>query len=128
MSAHYVYRVYDDTGRLIYVGSTKNLFGRLDYHRRNTWWAHQAARVSAEVHSYEVALSEERAAIRNEKPRWNLIGVWGSHSTWTRERFHDYITAYRNGANPDTDYGRTHLKTVYRAYEVMFGSPFGEVA
>lgn len=74
MSAHYVYRVFDHAGRLIYVGSTANLFQRLKSHR-SKWWAPQARKVVAKVHpDRRTALNAELKAIKDEQPRWNVQG------------------------------------------------------
>lgn len=119
--AHYVYRVYDAHGDLIYIGATGNLFRRLNAHAHGTWWAHQAAHVVAKVYTYDAALQEERRAIQAEQPRWNIIGVWRSHRTWDRARFIDYVTAYVNRRPALTEYGRAHLANVARLYQAKFG-------
>lgn len=72
MSAHYVYRVYDRDGRLIYVGSTRNLFQRLRMHRYGytAWWNAQAAKTVVKVfRSGAAARAAERAAIRPSGPQ-----------------------------------------------------------
>ena len=123
----YVYRVYDQSGRLIYVGETANLFQRLESHRMTTWWASQVAKVKASVYpTRELALEAERAAIRDEDPRWNITGAWRCHRSWTEDRYVDYVTAYVNNrltSTPPhlTNYGRTHIGNVARLFRARFG-------
>lgn len=120
MTAHYVYRIFDHQGRLIYVGCTNNLFGRLRVHGR-TWWADQVSKVVAKVYpDRPTALAIEREAISLERPRWNLMGSFTHSHKWTRDNFHDYVTATLNQPII-TDYTRTHLHNVHRIYRARFG-------
>lgn len=99
MSAHYVYRVYDHDGRLIYVGFTRNLAQRLQMHRYGytAWWNNQAAKTVAKVYRTErEARDAEMAAIQSERPRWNITGKWRTNSDWTEAEFLDYIAALLN--------------------------------
>lgn len=127
MSARFVYRVFDQAGRLIYVGETGNLVQRLEHHYLNTWWAPQIGRTKASVFkNREDALAAERAAIRDEDPRWNITGAWRRHRTWTEDRYVDYVTAYlqnRSTSVPPrlTEHGRTHIANVQRLYLARFG-------
>lgn len=127
MSARYVYRVYDESGRLIYVGETGNLVQRLEHHHLNTWWSPQIARIRASVYqNRESALAAERAAIRNEDPRWNITGVWRQRRSWTEERYVDYVTAFCNNRYNSvpprlTEYGRNHIANVQRLFKARFG-------
>ena len=126
MTAHYVYRVYDKSERLIYVGVCKNLSQRIDTHRMNTWWASDAAKVKASVYpSPEAARAVERAAIREEDPRWNITGAWRCHRSWDEDRYVDYVTAVINGRmfGPGylTEYVRTHIQNVRRLFRARFG-------
>lgn len=105
----YVYRVYDETGDLIYVGCTQDLNQRLATHATASWWAYQAAKVKATVHrSLAIAAEVELELIRAERPRWNIVGK-GPRSIWSAQDYDDYITARLN--NCDTDATR---KTVER--------------
>ena len=40
---HYVYRCYDDSGRLLYIGATSNLDRRAQGHRQKTKWFYEMA-------------------------------------------------------------------------------------
>ena len=68
-----VYRVYDATDRLIYIGATSNLEQRLTYHRSQAWWWALATRVTSEPHpDMESAFDAEWAAIATEQPAFNV--------------------------------------------------------
>ena len=95
---HYVYRIFDKDGRLIYVGCSHNPEKRLNQHRRTMWWAHQIHRIKLTVHPNKAAGHlAERTAINAEQPRWNLTGRWVHRATWTSQDYADYITASLNG-------------------------------
>lgn len=120
MSAHYVYRIYDEDGRLIYVGCTLNLFARLSAHTLNSWWAYQCSHVVAKVYPSKAAgRAVERAVIRTEKPRWNLNGR-PPHSQWTEAEYVDCATALAN-IDRLTEYRRTRLQNLARFYRLRFG-------
>ena len=68
-----VYRVYDKTERLIYIGSTANAEQRLAAHRSRAWWWPIVGRVTYESHpDIQSALDAEWAAIAAEGPEFNL--------------------------------------------------------
>lgn len=70
----WVYRLWDDTGRLIYVGSTVTLRGRLRTHRTNMGdlWTH----ATWEPFEDPVSMLEaERKAIQTEYPAMNVKDV-----------------------------------------------------
>lgn len=91
-AVHYVYRCFDSSDRLIYVGSTANLFGRLEQHRQTSWWAPQVDHVQAAVYPNGIeARSVERKAIREEQPRWNKAGRWPGRHGWTRDQWDDWM-------------------------------------
>lgn len=90
---HHVYKCFDANGDLIYVGVTYNLFGRLEQHRRQSWWSGQVAKVTAKVYPNSTAgRAAERSAIRDEFPKWNKVGRWEVHSAWNRENWDDWLT------------------------------------
>lgn len=120
MSAHYVYRCYDETNRLLYVGATKNVFARVEAHRAKSWWAPTVARVAAEAHPSKVAaLAVEREAIASELPRWNTRGKWASRAQWSEQDYLDYIRAYQGSAG--SMWVRDHLERVRRDMVLLFG-------
>lgn len=63
-----VYRLFDDDGRLLYIGSTGNVFGRFDGHKRKPW----ARYVARECADREAAYWLEAAAITDEAPALNV--------------------------------------------------------
>ncbi|AEK07809.1 endonuclease [Mycobacterium phage Yoshi] len=122
MSAHYVYRIYDGDDRLIYVGETGDLFGRLAFHKVNSWWGSQADHAKASVYPDRAhARSAERDAIRSEQPRWNITGAWAAHRSWTADQYVDYVTAYIRTRPQLTEYGKTHIANVARLFQARFG-------
>jgi excinuclease UvrABC nuclease subunit len=93
MSAAYVYEVYDRDERLIYVGSTTDVFRRMHQHVTDSWWIEQAHKVKASVFpTVEAARAEERRRIGVLHPRWNLHMLPPRH-LWTQDRYHDYLTS-----------------------------------
>lgn len=119
---HWVYRCFDATGRLIYVGCTWDLPGRFGAHRSGSWWAGQVANVRASVHSGRVrGRVAESEAILTEHPRWNTQGRWPSHPTWSEDEFRDYVYA-------SLRYGHSTFKSrlivqAFKEYERRFGMP-----
>ena len=118
-SVHHVYRCYDESGRLIYVGSSLNLFGRLATHRNQTWWAPQVTKVVAKVYPNGVVAREaERKAIRTENPRWNKYGRWSTRHSWTRDDWDDWLTLLIAQACFPT----TELRDRLRDYRNLWGA------
>jgi hypothetical protein len=72
--SHFVYRAYDDAGRLLYVGCTGRLHSRHLAHRRESDWYPFAARFhTTGPFAREVALEKEREAIEAEAPAFNAL-------------------------------------------------------
>lgn len=74
MSRVAVYRHYDATGALLYVGQSKNPAQRLEWCRDSTRlrWPGQVARtICVWFHSRAEAMDAERAAIKAERPQHN---------------------------------------------------------
>ena len=69
---HFVYRLRDAKGHLLYVGVTNNLPRRLATHEREkSWWSDVAAIDTSTYPDRREALDAERAAVAQEKPRHN---------------------------------------------------------
>lgn len=68
-----LYRFYDREDRLLYVGITMNLPGRLSKHRRREWWAEVAEEKYEYYPGREAAKSAERQAIAFENPIHNIV-------------------------------------------------------
>lgn len=70
---HALYRFYDHTDRLLYIGITANLPGRLTQHRDDKPWWSNVARIAVEHHAdRDAVLDAERRAIITERPLWNI--------------------------------------------------------
>lgn len=69
---HHVYRFFDETGRLLYVGATYNLPQRLAKHRARHWFRHVRRQEVTTYPERRAAFAAEREAIRSEKPLHNL--------------------------------------------------------
>jgi hypothetical protein len=70
-----LYRHFDGEGRLLYVGISLSAIIRLATHRASPWFDEIA---SVEIERYQTrkdALTAELAAIHNEKPLHNVVGV-----------------------------------------------------
>jgi predicted GIY-YIG superfamily endonuclease len=73
---HAVYRCYDATGRLMYIGYSGDVVRRLWEHRWNTWWSPQLAKIRVTLHrTREAALAAEKAAIVAERPAFNTAHI-----------------------------------------------------
>lgn len=120
MSAHYVYRVYDADGHLIYVGCTQSLPDRMKVHQATSWWAPQAVKIRGTVFpSRREAMAAEAAAIRAENPRWNIKGRFTDHATWSEADFVDYVTALVNA--PGSSPARVrHIHAAARRFCIRF--------
>lgn len=124
---HYVYRCYDATSRLIYVGCTNNPVNRLASHRRKAWWGDQIASTRLIVFpTRSKALEKEREAIATEKPRWNVKGKWPyrDHS-WTADDCVDMRTAVTQAV--DTTHGvyGTHTRQLITDIDRVLRDDFG---
>lgn len=116
--AHWVYRCYDSADRLIYVGSTCNLVGRLAAHDAGSWWSPQVVKVKAKVYPHgETARAAEREAILNEIPRWNIQGKWRTRARWSDGDWRDYIQAV--GRNANSSAVKRHLQRVKHDYSAL---------
>jgi len=93
---HYVYRLFDTSGRLIYIGCSYDPETRINSHRRGIWWGYQIERIKLTVHPTKAAAhAVERLAIQKERPRWNVGSNWASRHGWSASDFADYILAYQ---------------------------------
>jgi excinuclease UvrABC nuclease subunit len=68
-----LYRHFDASGTLLYVGISLNAFQRLAQHRADSHWFSQITRVEIEwLDSRSLALEAEANAITRELPRFNV--------------------------------------------------------
>lgn len=71
-----LYRHFDASGTLLYVGISKGAIARLQAHEGSSHWANQIARVTIARHpTRDAALAAERMAIRSEGPLHNIVHV-----------------------------------------------------
>lgn len=78
-----MYRCFDERGRLLYIGISINAMTRAAQHRRTSPWWHQVRRIDiATIGTSRVqAERAELAAIRSERPAYNVVGT--ERPRWT---------------------------------------------
>lgn len=120
MNAFFVYRCFDASGRLVYVGQSRDAMARLQHHQRNAFWAHMVERVTIKVFgSREDALAVEREAIRTERPRFNNMGRWATRVWWDASDYEDFAQALAAGSGWYTR--RTTYDRLFAEYRMRFG-------
>jgi len=68
-----VYRIYNKSKKLLYVGVSLNALSRYYDHLRTTKWAKESAYIKIQhFSSRDEALKEEKEAIRKEAPKFNI--------------------------------------------------------
>jgi hypothetical protein len=73
---HHLYRHFDANGKLLYVGISLSAIIRLAQHKSCSVWFDKIARVEIEfLPTRTAAVSAERLAIQNEKPKHNVFGM-----------------------------------------------------
>jgi hypothetical protein len=78
----HLYRHFDAGGALLYVGVSRQLKGRINGHRYNSVWFGDVEKTTIEKFSCRRdALAAEGAAIRNEKPKFNINASLGEETT-----------------------------------------------
>lgn len=71
-----LYRYFDTSGQLLYVGITSRRTGRsLQHAMEKSWWSEVTRCEWQHFATREQAAEAERQAIRDEHPRHNVIGV-----------------------------------------------------
>ena len=69
-----LYRLYDGTGDLIYIGRTCSIGARFDQHAKKQPWWHEVVDCRIELFpDYETLVKAERIAIKQEAPRYNVV-------------------------------------------------------
>jgi excinuclease UvrABC nuclease subunit len=92
----YVYRLFDNEGRLIYVGCSHDPESRIYMHRHKAWWAPQIDRIKLKVFpDRQAAIEAEAKAIKEENPRWNINHRSYGQPHWTMELAEQFKTPYR---------------------------------
>lgn len=74
-----LYRHFDASGRLLYVGISLSTAHRMGQHRNTSEWSHRVRTITIEhFPTREAALDAETEAIRTERPAFNKMGrVYG---------------------------------------------------
>lgn len=70
-----VYRLYDETGALLYIGSSYDPAKRCEAHRRKPWWPRVVQRTEEWHPNRGVAYRLETEAISTEGPKFNRMGM-----------------------------------------------------
>lgn len=83
MEPEYIlYRYWDSTDRLLYVGISVNALVRMTQHRDEAAWWSEADKVTFErLPTREAMYEAERYAIEVEHPLHNVVGVLTKHTT-----------------------------------------------
>lgn len=120
MTTHYVYRCRDKAGRLLYVGSSRDVPKRVAAHRARSAWGLTVTSVEVAAYATKAdALAAEREAIKTEQPRWNTNGKWATRGTWTAQDYLDYIEAHRGRMT--SRYVRDHVARAERELLDLIG-------
>lgn len=100
--SHFVYRCYDATDRLLYVGCSVSPVIRIDTHR-DSWWGGRIERVRYTVFpDRDYALAMERIAIHAEMPLCNVKGRWYKRDPrdhWVAQDYLDFHHAVLSAAS-----------------------------
>jgi predicted GIY-YIG superfamily endonuclease len=84
-----LYRAFDATRRLLYVGISSNALRRLSQHRGRADWFCELAYLEVEwFETRDLALAAERTAIKAERPAFNIV-----HTLADAETAADAVTA-----------------------------------
>lgn len=124
MTAHYVYRLFDRRGRLIYVGCSKDPQKRMRQHSADhRWWYDRVYSMTTETFpGRAAALVAERLAIETEHPSCNIAYRWEVRETWGRQQFVDYVHALRDSRFCDsTGSARSREREARWLYKAKFG-------
>lgn len=90
---HVLYRLFDTSDNLLYIGITNDPELRWKQHGKVKNWWRQVATIRVEhFDSRDDALAAEKAAIKAEKPRWNV-----THTEKPRQRARPRVARLFNG-------------------------------
>lgn len=84
-----VYRLYDASGALLYIGSAYDPSQRYRSHRSKPWWGQVARRAEDWHPNRAAAFAAEAALIETEQPRFNSVGT-PSHADKCRAAYADW--------------------------------------
>lgn len=103
-----VYRLFDEAGELLYVGSSNNPERRWKQHASDKPWWPEVARKEAIWHPWRESWDKETEAIRKERPK---------HNTMSTPEYGAQVSR-RQRANVETQ--RVKCRVAYRANQLRF--------
>lgn len=69
---HIIYRHFDSSGNLLYIGMSSSGLTRQRFHKANSpWFSQMAEWTFEEFDTREAAMAAEKAAIKAERPLYN---------------------------------------------------------
>lgn len=93
-----LYRFFDATGNLLYVGITRQQKGRFNQHAATKeWWSEVASSTVEHFPTREDALRAEAEAIGTENPRYNIALGFAPRDPWVGYRFVRYMGGPAHG-------------------------------
>jgi predicted GIY-YIG superfamily endonuclease len=103
-----LYRHFDASDALLYVGITCDIGARLRSHAKIASWFGQVAKITIERHAdREAALAAEGLAIRTEKPKFNRTDL---------PEVEDWVTERCDTSNPDARSKSSDLFADFKAW------------
>ncbi|GAA3267840.1 GIY-YIG nuclease family protein [Streptomyces lavendulae] len=91
-----LYRLFDSTDRLLYVGITDNPRKRFGEHAATKEWWPSVAERQVEWHATRLdAEASEREAIQRERPKWNIRHAPWTPPTGAEELYAEYSAALK---------------------------------
>ncbi len=74
MNKHSLYRIFDESNKLIYIGISDKLLDRVRSHTKKKDWSGQIHKITIEYFNTRLESEEaERLGIINEKPAYNIM-------------------------------------------------------
>jgi predicted GIY-YIG superfamily endonuclease len=109
-----LYRYFDESGNLLYVGISVAAVRRLEQHKNTKHWFKKLGKIEVENYSTrEAALEAEKKAIKAERPKFNKVHNQGRNE-WPSISFND---SYYRQYNPPS---RTTITPI-----IENASPYG---
>jgi predicted GIY-YIG superfamily endonuclease len=116
----YLYRLWDDADRLLYVGISKSAIHRLHEHLTEQPWAEQVAKQTIERHeTRQEALAAETLAIKSEAPLYNV--VHNKPLMWKQQKKTRFISPVSGVTRGDTMTAQVtrHTKEEFKPIRVI---------
>lgn len=108
-----LYRYFDNSGQLLYVGITGDNTKRQSQHRRNSFWFGEIVNATFEhFPTREEALTAEAEAIRKEKPLHNV-------SRGTKIQHSDFVHMVWLAGDPENGHDKIH-RDFAKTYQPFF--------